>query len=503
MHNFDAIVIGAGNAGLAAATSLQRSGVQTLLLERHNIPGGCATSFVRGDFEFEVALHQLSGLGTEKKPFIMRQVFAQLGVMDKVEFIEEHTLYRFVVEGEIDITLPASWTGLKKELQCLYPAESDAIGRFLKLCEQVSMEYFLALPKATKAESEQALAKACPNYSQYGLRSSKSVLDEFFSDDQLKTVISAYWVYLGAPPTELLFSDLATLLYVYAAFKPWHIKGGSQAMSNALVESFLEAGGELKFSCPVEKIVTQDGQATGVVIEGGEFISSHAVVSNASPILTFNELLDIEAPAAITKDFHSRRMGPSAFAIYLGLDCTPAELGITSASSFIAKTSDHEQVYAAMSSLQAPMGGMLTCYSHEDPDAAPAGKSQVVLVCLQYGEVWRKVAAQDYAATKQDFAEQLIQLIETSVPNIREHIEEMEIATPLTMMRYLNTPGGAIYGFKQNVQDSSLLRGRMDDVPGLYMVGSWTGPGGFQPTYMAGQSVARRVKKQIAGAVSA
>ena len=33
-------------------------GAKTLLLEKHNIPGGCATSFVRGQFEFEVALHQ-------------------------------------------------------------------------------------------------------------------------------------------------------------------------------------------------------------------------------------------------------------------------------------------------------------------------------------------------------------------------------------------------------------------------------------------------------------
>lgn len=73
------------------------------MLERHNIPGGCATSFVRGVFEFEVALHQLSGLGTEKQPFIMRQIFKDLGVMDKVEFIQESDLYRMVVNDELII----------------------------------------------------------------------------------------------------------------------------------------------------------------------------------------------------------------------------------------------------------------------------------------------------------------------------------------------------------------------------------------------------------------
>lgn len=69
MSDFDAVVIGAGNAGLTAATTLQRAGLHTLLVERHNIPGGCATSFRRGRYEFEVALHQLSGVGSEGQEF--------------------------------------------------------------------------------------------------------------------------------------------------------------------------------------------------------------------------------------------------------------------------------------------------------------------------------------------------------------------------------------------------------------------------------------------------
>ncbi|WP_051786718.1 MULTISPECIES: FAD-dependent oxidoreductase [Streptomyces] len=65
MTDVDVVVIGAGNAGLTAAATLQRAGIRTLLVERHNVPGGCATSFRRGRYEFEVALHQLSGVGLE------------------------------------------------------------------------------------------------------------------------------------------------------------------------------------------------------------------------------------------------------------------------------------------------------------------------------------------------------------------------------------------------------------------------------------------------------
>jgi prolycopene isomerase len=66
-------------------------------------------------------------------------------------------------------------------------------------------------------------------------------LNEFFTDQTLISIVAAYWFYSGVPPKELLFSDLAVMIYAYAIFKPWHIKGGSQAMSNALLESFLES----------------------------------------------------------------------------------------------------------------------------------------------------------------------------------------------------------------------------------------------------------------------
>lgn len=498
MKSYDAVVIGAGNAGLTAATRLQRGGARTLLLERHNIPGGCATSFVRGEFEFEVALHQLSGLGTEDKPFVMRQIFEKLGVMDKVEFVQEHTLYRLVVPGQVDMTLPASWTGVKKTLQERFPAEAQAIERFLKLVESVTLESFMMLPQARKSGSSEMVAQACPNFVNHGFRMAKDVLDEHFQDKQLKAVIAAYWLYTGIPPSQLPFSDLASMIYAYAVFKPWHIKGGSQALSNALVDSFLEAGGEVRFNCGVKKILTTNGAVSGVVLETGETIACKAVMSNASPQATFNEMLDLEQPpVAVMDDFKSRRMGTSAFIIYMGLDCKPEDIGVKVASSFIYDTIDEDAIHQRMETMDAPLGGMLTCYNLEDPSAAPPGKSQIVLVCLQYGDVWKDVKPEDYAKTKYDFAEKLIAVIEQVHPNLREHIEEIEVGTPLTMMRYLNTPGGAIYGFKQTAEDSLLLRDRIDGVPGLYLASAWTTMGGFQPTYMAGESTAKVMLKQL------
>ncbi|MCL6417752.1 NAD(P)/FAD-dependent oxidoreductase [Aestuariirhabdus sp. Z084] len=497
MSDFDAIVIGTGNAGLTAATTLQRGGVRTLLLERHNIPGGCATSFVRGEFEFEVALHQLSGMGTEAQPFVMRKVFSDLGIMDKLSVVDEKELYRIVMPGEFDVTLPADWEALKTTLCERFPAEEKSLLEYLNLCEVLAFESFMSLPNALKSGDQAVLEKTCPNYVKYGLRSAKDVLDEFFDDADLKSVLAAYWCYLGMPPKDIPFSDLSLMLYAYAAFKPCHIKGGSQAISSAMLESFLEAGGEVRFNCGAEKIITEAGKVAAVVTEAGERFSCKAVISNTSPIHTFNELLDIPTPEQAAQDMKSRRLGTSAFVLYLGLDCSPEDIGVTAASSFIIDDRNEEVAFDTMQGISDPTHTMLTCYNHEDPSFAPEGKTVLSLLCLQYGQPWQELPPEQYAETKYAFADKLIDHAERIFPNIRANIEEVEVGTPLTMMRYLNTPGGAIYGFEQNTQDSAMFRERIDAIGGLYMAGCWNGMGGFQPTYMAGASTAKAAIKHL------
>lgn len=65
---YDAIVIGAGNGGLVAAARLSQLGFKVLLAEQNDAPGGCASSFKRGRFEFETALHELCDLGSTANP---------------------------------------------------------------------------------------------------------------------------------------------------------------------------------------------------------------------------------------------------------------------------------------------------------------------------------------------------------------------------------------------------------------------------------------------------
>src|SRR5512136_1427143 len=126
---YDAIVIGAGLGGLSAATMLAKNGLGVLLLERHNVPGGYATSFVRGRYEFEVALHELSGIGPPEHRGNLYRYLDYLGVTRRVEFLRVANMYRSVFP-DLDITLPVGREACEEVLCRAFPHEAAGIRRF-------------------------------------------------------------------------------------------------------------------------------------------------------------------------------------------------------------------------------------------------------------------------------------------------------------------------------------------------------------------------------------
>lgn len=497
MNGYEAVVIGAGNAGMTAAATLAKSGVRTLLLERHNIPGGCATSFCRGRFEFEVALHQLSGLGSAAAPGPLRSTLYGLDVLDRIEFVEMKNLYRVAVPGQLDITLPATREGTVRALQERFPEEGEAIEAFFNLVydyfNQFIAIFFLRDPEVTREKY--------PLYFEYALKPAQEVLDAHFRDPLLKLALGAYWCYIGVPPRLLPFGDLAALLFAYIEFKPYHIRGGSQALSNALVDAFIRSGGEVRFNCPVAKISVADGRVAGVVTAAGEAIPAKCVISNASTLTTFTELIDRkDCPPGPLETMSGMTVGPSVVCLYVGLDCPPEGVGIHEETNFLCAHTDMERAFAGYRSIEEPPGMvLLTCFNISDPEASPPGTAQVAVVDLKYADPWLAVPPERYAAEKYRYAEGLLALAEAHCPGFRSHIEEIEVSTPLTHLRYLNHPGGAIYGFDQYARDSRLFQPLKPGIPGLYCAGAWAGEGGFQPTLMAGAATARAAVKYIRG----
>ena len=497
MDSYDAIVIGAGNGGLTAAATLAQKGLKVMLLERHNIPGGAATSFCRGRFEFEVALHQLSGLGTPEKPGLLRMALDKLGIMDDLEFVEIADLYHVATPDGFNITLKTDRDETIAALIDKFPREKDAIRKYFDLMASYANDMIGAFIFRDPEPSRDKY----PDLYKYALQNSKDILDEYFSDPLLKAVLSVLWGYIGVPPTRLAFAYLSMVLFQYMEFKPFHIKGGSQALSNAILNKFLTTGGAARFNCGAKKIVVEDGKVKGVATADGDEIRCDHVISNASPIATYNHLMNPEqVPEDALVEMKSRNLSSSAFTMFIGFDCEPDQLGITESTNFLMDSTDiSDGILDRMNRLAIEDELMVfSCYDVSDPQFSPPGTCQANVVTLKYGEPWLRIPPRQYNDVKFRCADAMLERIEAIFPGARNHIEEIEIGTPLTHMRYLGHPLGAIYGYEMLTKDALFFQpSRYSAIEGLFFAGGWAGDNGFEPTLRSGIAAAKSIIRRL------
>jgi len=497
MADYDVIVIGAGNGGLMAGARLAKKGMKVLVLERHNIPGGSATSFCRGRFEFEVALHQLSGLGSAQHQGPLWRMLAGVDVIDKLEFVTLNDLYRLQLLGtDFDITLRPDRHELVGELQRRFPQEAAGIKGFFDFV----YAYFAEALGAYYMQDLATSPEKYPLYFKYALKSAQEVMDQYLKDPLVKFAIAPYWSYIGMPPSLMSFHDLASVFVGYCEFKPAHIKGGSQALSNAIADTILANGGTIRYSCGAKKIIVRNGAVQGVITDRGEEITTRAVVSNASRITTYVDLMDPEhIPAEVLTEMRQCRIAQGAVVLYLGLDCDPGTVGITETTNFVFGTIDMDRAYERTKALDINREDMLlmSCYNLIDPGFAPEGTSQVAIVTLKYGDPWLQVSPDRYADKKYECADVILTNLSEFYPQLREHIEEIEIATPITSMRYLGTQKGSIYAFDHAIKDSELFLNRQTHIKGLFGAGGWFGMIGFQPTLTSGVIAAKSVLRDL------
>ncbi|MBN2652102.1 MAG: NAD(P)/FAD-dependent oxidoreductase [Spirochaetales bacterium] len=510
MKNYDVIVIGAGNAGLSSAATLALEGKKVCVFEKHNIPGGCGTSFRRGRFEFEVALHQLSSMGTEEKPGPLRKLFKEYGILDQIEWIEIDSLYKVNLPGGLGVALPTTRKGAEETLIKQFPEEKASILAYFdtvyKFCGEMD-DFAAASANSTGGEPSnikklltQALfAKKYPYLAKYALKTTDEVLEDFFKSKELQLCLSAYWCFMGMPPERFPFYILAKCTNIYIEDKPFYLRGGSQVISQALTEAIKKAGGDVKFSCGVKKIVVENGEAVGVIDANGQEYRCKKIISNISPIHTYANLVDRELIPREAREYLSGyTVGISALTCFIGLDCPPETIGFTDSFNLIYDDLDANETFKDAYTLFPDKDPIIaTCYTVDDPKVSPEGTSIITAGTLKYGTPWEELNPDEYYETKYKAANIIIDRLEKRFPGIRSHIEEIEVATPLTHMRYLNHPGGAIYGYEQDVKSSFVFFPREVFIKNLTFAGGWVNVCGFGPNYMFGNQVAKQVSKEV------
>ncbi len=501
MSDYDVVVVGAGLGGLSAATWLSKEGKKVLLLERHRVPGGYASSFKRGPFEFEISLHELSGLGSVEDKGPLWKLFQQAGITDRVDFVRIPEFYRSVFP-DVDVTIPLGRENFEAEMARHFPAEAGNLKKFSGVMHDFADQALKANRVGMKQVASQP--EHYPVLMQNLGKSLSEVLDPIVSDEKARAVLGQIWGYYALPPSQLSFLIYALGTVSYLRFGPAHIKGTSQALSQAFMDVIEESGGDVWLNNGAWRILATGGKVYGVITDEGDRIDCPYVVCNANPVTTCLDLIGADE----IPDWYLRRLGAgsggaSTFNIYMGLDCTYEELGLRNHETFVNTGYDLDEHYERMS---APIGVepsevVLTAYNAVDPDVSPPGKAVVVITMIARSDPWLKLDPSSYTEAKTQVADGLIGLAERVTPDIRRHIEVVEVSTPVTNARYTSNLAGSIIGFNETFMGTGLVRmPPRGPLEGLYFSNAWVNiGGGYEPSIYGGYITTKEVLQDMEG----
>lgn len=490
---YNTIIIGGGLAGLTAGATLSKFGKKVLLIEQHHKPGGCATTFKRGDFIVEVGLHEMCGLGKDGG---LVQLFDMLDVDQGVELLQVPELYA-VHSDKGDFVFPHTYTAASKALVDKYPEDEKGIKRFMRFIEGIRKEgvKLPSTPLKRKLLSP-IMPLLYPNLVQASKHTVGSWLDKYISNENAKLDIVAHLVYWGDDPYTLSMLYFGLPLSSFIGGGGYFIKGGSQKLSDHLAAYIEKHGGTVLLGKKAEKVITKNGQVTGVSFRDSFddslvslSISCDNVVANcAMPIVP--GMLDEPYAGMLKEKIGSQTISCSLFNMYLGFKSDVAAFGVAHYSNYIRGNDVKalKDVYPNNTGDWSKRSFIFVDYNKIDSQLAPPGKYTGVICCADYLKDWDELSKEDYKAKKEEVAQILLQRLEKQFPGIRESIEYYEVATPKTIERFTSNTGGSVYGFAQSKEQTATKRLRNNFlIPNLYFASAWTFPGGgFEGSIMAG-----------------
>ena len=484
------VIIGAGVAGLSAGIYAEQHGFHAVLLEKNPSVGGMCTGWYRNGYYIDGCVHWLTGT---KEGTYLNEMWKNLDVFksqDDILYLPSWGSYEY--QGQ-KVTLWADTYRAEKEWKELSPVDSKMIHKFFKMVRDfTTIELPLDLPLSLipihrKLKLGFDVLKVWPSY----LRTMSMSCEEFAN--KFKSPVIRFALNKCQPGEGNLFS----MLYSYATIVNGDggvPRGGSKPMVERMKDKFISLGGTLKLNANVESIIIEKDTAKGVILSNGENIRGDAVVSCLDVNYTLKKLLrDQYRLPSFEKRFKNPKLNVSPSCVLLSFsvredsnistpysfDVEPFDVGVISINHITVRNYSYDKTFTRNG--RTVMTVLIDQSTKEYP-------------------FWRELAKEKeaYRAYKNNIGKAVKERIEKHFAILKDDIELLDIATPHTLNRYVNTSNGVYMSFfflKKGgmYAHSGLLKG----LKNFYLSGQWLqGPGGLPIAMTQGKFAIQRICKK-------
>ena len=493
-------IIGAGVSGLAAGCYLQMNGFETEIFEKHAIPGGLCTSWKKGEYTFDGCAHWI--LGSDKGSSFYK-MWSEILDMKKMKF-HNHDI-RLQVDlknnedkyGKKEFYLYTNLDKLQEYLIDLSPEDTKEIKKFIYPIRM--MQKFDLPPIMDKLPFFKSLIRSIKmmRYLEFlywfiKLKNQTNyTLAKKFKSPFLKEAFEM--LYDGE---EIKMMIITMPLSVFDKKSAGYPIGGSLHFAKCIEENYVKLGGKVHYNTPVKKINTENGVAKSILVRNNVVHESDLILSAADWHWTAFEALDgkfIDDKMLTLSQQKGLEIFFSVVQFSFGIN---ADL-----SSF-----PHFSRFPLDEAIHSPDGTVyermeVHVYNY-DPTLAPKGKTSVVVsFYTKNRDYWidlRKNERSVYRQKKKEFQEIITNLLDIRLGGIKDKIEESDMSTPATYLRYTGNWKGSTQGWLpgKNLLAKPPVGFTFPNLKNFYYSCHWNQPGGGLPIAIkTGREIAQLICK--------
>lgn len=488
------IIVGGGIAGLSAGIYAQKAGLESIIYEKHSVPGGQCTGWMREGHYIDNCICWLT---CAKEGFSLWDMWKDSGICAEGVDIHQHeAFYKSELNGQT-VHLWRDLNRAEKEMLEISPEDKHQIKKFFKhvrLAQSLEVPVKKPLDMMNLFElismglKELKMIPVLLNYSNIDLGS----LAKKFKHPLLKQMLVDYL------PKEYLAYMLITAYGSIASGGGGVPIGGSLNAALRMANRYKEEGGTLVCSKPVAKINIENNITTGVTFKDGSVENADFVICTTDTFHAFEKLIPNKyMPKALQKCYNNREAYPlgSSFHVAFSYDGTT---DIIKGRTFF----DCDEITIANKKITRTN---IKNYSFEKT-SVPEGKSLLQVKILEREEeyeYWKKLYEENkeqYNKEKMEAAKSIQKTIEARYPFTKGKLKIIDTWTPFTYTRFVNAYYGVFMTFMTTVKSQGImnLKGIVKGINNLFLAGQWLmTPGGIPIALITGKYAVQRILKKL------